>query len=436
MARAMSGPTRLAYLLATVVLAGAATAPVAQPISPASVRQSDKAAERASAALKANKREEAIRFAEQAVLYGPSSAAHRTVLGQAYLQAGRFQSAETAFRDALRLEPGRGSAALGLALSQIALNQNDEARETLRTADTAIALSDLGLALALAGDREGSVELLERGARSSDASAQIRQNLALAYVLAGRWAEAQTTASQDLAPHEVGQRMLQWAQMARPRGSADQVAALLGTRPAHDPGMPVQLALIEELPATTQPVQAAEAAPVPVIHEAPPAPVRVIAVAPPAPAPVIAKASPAPVPVIAPAAPVVASPVLAPVRLVALPAPAVSSSRPASFVRPTARGYVVQLGAYAKLSRLDQAWAHAVRHTPSLASFSPVSSTARGTRSTLYRLSASGFATRMDAVRLCGRIKAKGGDCFVRGPADESPLLMARAAATRQYAAR
>jgi len=129
----------------------------------------------------------AIRWGEQAVLGDARNADYRLVLAQAYLSAGRFASAETLFNDVLTLDPARNRAALNLALTQIALDHGADARATLDTHRDLIAPADLGLAYALAGDAPNGVRILETAARGEAATAKTRQNLALAYALAGRW---------------------------------------------------------------------------------------------------------------------------------------------------------------------------------------------------------------------------------------------------------
>jgi cytochrome c-type biogenesis protein CcmH/NrfG len=61
----------------------------------------------------------AIAAAEKAVVKHPRDAVLRVALAQAYLGAGRFESAADAYADALSLGDARATTALGLALSQI-----------------------------------------------------------------------------------------------------------------------------------------------------------------------------------------------------------------------------------------------------------------------------------------------------------------------------
>ncbi|MEY3905795.1 MAG: hypothetical protein RIR59_618, partial [Pseudomonadota bacterium] len=98
-----------------------------------------------------NDRAGAVAQAERAVAAMPYAADYRRMLGDAYLAAGRFRSAETAFADALSLQPDQPQAVLGLVLSKIALGQSAAAQEMLATHQSVLAVSDYGLALALAG---------------------------------------------------------------------------------------------------------------------------------------------------------------------------------------------------------------------------------------------------------------------------------------------
>src|SRR3546814_4843532 len=123
--------------------------------------------------------------------------------------------------------------------------------------------------------------MLEPAARAPGADARVRQNLALAYALAGDWLKARTTAAQDISPAQLGERMEQWAALAQPDAGSTRVAALLGVTPVADPGQPVRLALAPEVLETRFAEAVVESpAPAPTIE---PAPVEVAFAAPPTP---------------------------------------------------------------------------------------------------------------------------------------------------------
>jgi len=384
------------------------------------VKLAASAARKAEKALVAKNAAGALVEAEAAVAAVPRDADYRTLLGRSYLAAGRFSSAEVTFQDALTLDPQQGRAALSLALVQIALGKADAARDVIARHEAIISPADRGLALALAGDARGSIDLLESVVRSSQADAQVRQNLALSYALAGRWQEAKLMASYDLAPAMVSQRIMEWAQLARPNSATDQIASLLGVTPVADPGQPVRLALAPE-PAP-QALAAAEPVKLPVVEAATPI------------------ASTAPLAVVKPKA--VDFPItfatfdgiqFAPRKEVVQPLPVsravVSAPRPAPVVRAAAKAgnFVVQIGAYSQLSQVEPAWNRAASKYPALARFEPSSSifSQQPGSERFYRLSVGGFGTASEASTLCRKLKEQGASCFVRGVAGDAPLQWA-----------
>lgn len=374
-------------------------------------RQAARLAERAGDRLKARDGVKAVTLAESAVALSPRNADHRAILGQAYLQAGRFASAATAFRDALILNPTHGRAALSLALAEIAQGRTDSAKDALAQARDFVPASDYGLALALAGERDAAVAILESAAREEGATPKTRQNLALAYALAGRWRDSYVTAAQDVPSMELPARMSKWAQFASPQAVPDQVASLLGVAPVIDPGQPQQLALA---PIVREPVAVASApAPQPV-----PAPIV---------EPIIVMAEPVVPALSAPAA------ILRKVDLpAAKPVPLVRVAPVRPKPQPRSGNYVVQLGAFSSAARVEAAWDRYSSRTHRLSGYAPARTTFRSMgNATFYRLSVGGFATRSDAWALCGQIKASGGQCFVRGSAGDAPMQFAARAATK-----
>jgi Flp pilus assembly protein TadD len=388
----------------------------------------------------------AVKLAEKAVSLMPQDANYRLTLGEAYLAAGRFASAETTFGDVLDLSPANARAALKLALTKVALGKVDAARSIIEENRGNFSPADYGLALALAGDIQGAVSTLEASVRSGVSDARTRQNLALAYALAGKWNEARVVAAQDLSPDLIDGRMTQWAQLSRPQTSWDQVASLLGVKAIHDDGQPVALALnarpdVQQAAVSAMPVS--EAAPVEVAVVEPAAPVEV-AMADPAPAPQMAVAGsqvvfapraeivqPIPVSVaqVAPAVKVakvarVAARTETPlVRAQAKPiktalapsAPRQMVVAPQSGKRIQAGQFVVQLGAFASRSAAQAVWDKAASKVADLGSHDAVVGSVSSNGKSLTRLAAAGFTSSAEALAVCGKIKASGGECFVRG---------------------
>ncbi|MEJ2457670.1 MAG: tetratricopeptide repeat protein [Novosphingobium sp.] len=158
----------------------------------------------------------AIAKAEERVAKSPRDASDRIDLAQAYLAAGRFESAATTFQDAVSLGKDSPRIGLGLALSYIGSGRNAEALTVLNRWRNDIPVSDLGLALALAGRPSQAVDLLSDALRGGEDTPKTRQNLAYAYALDGRWAEARIIAAQDVPPDQLDARLSEWAVGARP----------------------------------------------------------------------------------------------------------------------------------------------------------------------------------------------------------------------------
>lgn len=363
-------------------------------------------AARAGKELAKKNGDKAVEYAEAAVALQPRDAGYRALLGQSYLQAGRFASAHQAFADTLTLDPNNARAALNLALAEIAEGDWATARKTLDDHAAVIPVSDRGLALALAGDPKDAVAILLPAARQPGADAKTRQNLALAFALAGDWRDARVIVGMDLSPAQVDQRLGEWAQLAQPHAASDQVAALLGVKASRDPGQPIALALN----APSAPVAVADASPAAPATDA-------------AQAPVVAAAAPAPAAEAKPQQ--VAQVVFGPRHEVVqqLPAAPAAAPHPAAMVaktaarpepRPLSSGdYYVQLGAYENAAVAHDGWARAARRFPAFAERTPQGMNFTQGGTTYYRLSVGGFS-RTDARRLCNQYRAHGGRCFIR----------------------
>ncbi|PAX06813.1 SPOR domain-containing protein [Sphingomonas lenta] len=400
--------------LPALLVAGATVAVASAGEGVADAKAAAKVAAKAERALGKRAGADAVAWAEQAVTLSPQDAGHRALLGQAYLQAGRFRSAREAFADALQLDGRNGRVALGLVLAQIATGDWSAARATLDEHAGKISASDRGLAVALTGDPASAVAMLTDAARRPDASPKTRQNLALSLALAGQWQMARVVAAADMSPADVDARMVEWAAFAQPRDASDQVAHLLGVKAVEDAGRPAALAL-NAAPAvvpTVEPVAvAAAAAPVVVAPEPTAEAVRapgfgkVVF----GPRQEIVQALPAPT--IRPARGLVKVALTA--RPQPLPVVAKAAPAPAPAAAPAKGGWFVQLGAYDSPAVAREAWGRAQRrfaaledHTPSGMNFA-----ARGRD--FYRLSVGGFA-HSDAQGFCRRYRAAGGSCFVR----------------------
>lgn len=386
--------------------------------------------------------EKAIALAEQAVLASPRNGAYRTLLGSAYLRAGRFEAARQAFDEAMQLGEDSGKAALSLALADIALGRGNEALDTLNTYRDSIPASDYGLAMAMAGQPQTGIAALTDALRGGENTPKVRQNLAYAYALDGSWGEAKLMAQQDVPADKLNERLQTWAMMARPEDTRRRVASLLGAPADADGGQPTALALAnfpdasklaEEAVAMAATQQtsngdaaelakaAATAMPAPQVDAAAPQPTLADASSEPAPAK-IAAIDVAPSAVAAPAlaAPqqVVSYAVVQPVRGART---AHNSSRP-SAPAATRGSHVVQLGSFSSNDGAQRAWRHFTARNRGLAGYhSQITQVAVNGRQ-FWRVQAVGFTGLASARQLCQSVKAKGGVCFVMAdPAMVSP---------------
>ncbi|MES2046482.1 MAG: tetratricopeptide repeat protein [Pseudomonadota bacterium] len=430
--------TRAAITLGLSVLAlGGASLSVASARSETKAeKQALASAHKAQDFLAKGKYDAAVSFAETAVSLRPQVADYRIVLGQTYLKAGRFVSARDAFGDALTLSPDSGKAALNLSLAQIATGDWDGARKTLAAHAETINPSDRGLAMALAGDPSGAVEVLTVAVRAPGADAKARQNLALALALAGRWQEAKSMIAVDVAPADVDQRIMQWASFARPKSASDQVASLLGVTPVADNGQPVALALNAAAPLTVaaaDPIDAHMPGQSPLAAEIAPQPAVAavsteVAVASAPTAGSVQFGPRAEVVQTLPAAPVRAVAVRAPARPVALAAVAAVPMKPAA--APAKGSYFVQIGAYASPAIAQDKWARIARN---FAGQTPHGMNVTSKAGSFYRVSVGGFS-RAQADAMCASYRAKGGNCFVRAGAGEQAAAWVKTG--KQVAAR
>lgn len=396
-----------------------------------------KSAGQARAALEAGKVSKAVGLAEAAVAASPRDAAYRALLGQAYLNDGRFASATSALSEAVELGATDSNTIIALTLAQIAQGKTAEAIKLLQDHRDTVPASDIGLALALAGDHEGAIYVLSEAARAPDASARTRQNLALAFGLSGRWAQARMLASQDLSPAKLEARMAEWSKLAESPDAPMRVASLIGTKARQDAGMPVRLALSnfgETQMAAVDGVELASADPAPVEAYAPPPPVvadaggaiRSVELPMPersadgvVPVTELPQPKPAGAVIMADAAPYRAAPRVADDSGVLRPAQKQAielATRivPKAFDSKKPTGWAVQLGAYDSLGIAKEKWGGLKKRNAMLAVFPASSHAATVKGRTFYRLTVNGLATRADATSLCNELKAQGQTCFIR----------------------
>jgi len=409
--------------------------------------RADLSAGQAEAALAQGKYRQAITHAEAAVLADPHNPAYRLTLASAYLDAGRFNSAATSFNDALALGDANPRTALLQALALMGGGNLREAATLLNQWEDRIPAGDLGLALALAGQPDRGIHVLSQAIRAGQNNVTMRQNLAYAYALGGRWREARLMAAQDLSGEQLDNRIQSWAEMTQPEAWQTRVAGLLQV-PAgiQDAGQPVQLALantpsVNQLAAEAAPVaEPAPAGELPALAEAPAMPAAapihelppMVAAAAAAPSQVT---NSAPTPIAAPAAQPsraesferafladapLAQPMTQPAALgegtrTARKSPAKSKAK-TSVNRDQApqageTTHLVQLGSFGSEQGARRAWDVYVKKYPDLANRQLVISEAVVRGKQYWRVSAAGFGKSSSAA-MCGKVKASGAGCF------------------------
>lgn len=417
--------------------------------------RADVSASKAQTALQRGDSDKAVANAEAAVLAEPRNASYRAMLGAAYLDAGRFDSAATSFDDAMKLGDTSSRTALGYALASIGKGDNRTAVSVLEDWRDEIPAADLGLALALAGQPDRGVQVLGNALRSGENTPKLRQNLAYAYALQGNWQAARVMAAEDVTGSALDARISEWAQMVRPEDYQRRVAGLLNVPVRADAGQPAQLALnagpgaqqfAAQAAAVDSPyVSGGELPPAegfiasrPTPRELPPMEGVPVGARPAQPAPQVAVAAPpmrapetfedafkADAPAGASVADVAANAIKFVSNPVVQATPSRSGVAPRKAERVVARkvdatgASLIQLGSFSSEAGARRAWGIYAARFPELANYQMVITEAKVRGKTYFRVSAGGFQMA-EANSMCGKVKAKGQGCIAW--ADGSPL--------------
>ena len=441
--------TRMIGLVAGTALASMALGGCATKVAP----RADLSASKAEAALAKGKADQAVSHAEAAVLAEPRNVAYRAMLGAAYLDAGRFESAAQSFDDAMALGDNSPRTALSYALAEIGNGDNPAALSILNDWRQDIDPADMGLALALAGQPDQGTQLLIATLRAGAVTPKVRQNLASAYALQGNWAAARVMAAEDVPADQLDKRLAEWARSAQPDAFQHRVAQLLSVPVTSDPGQPVQLALANNPSSEQMVAEAAALVPAPAPAQAyaaadgmelPPLGAQPAPAPAPAPAPVVAVAetrAPAPAKfedAFATPAPAgatfaqmaeaamefVSKPVVQtmPARYgAATPAPQaerraerrVAAAAPVASRTAGAQGgkHLVQLGSFTSEQGARRAWGIYTSKYAGLDDYEMVITKAVVRGQTYYRVSAGNMASRA-ATSMCSKVKASGNGCI------------------------
>jgi Flp pilus assembly protein TadD len=165
----------------------------------------------------------------QASLANPANKQLLAAYGRALADNGNFQQAFDVLGRAHSPDnpDWRILSVQGTALDQ--MGKHEEARSyyasALRIApDEPSVLSNLGLSYVLSRDLPKAEETLRKAQASGRADARVRQNLALAVGLQGRFAEAETIARADLPPDEAAANVAYLKQMLARKDTARTAA--------------------------------------------------------------------------------------------------------------------------------------------------------------------------------------------------------------------
>lgn len=437
MTTATANKARVVAFALTTALATTALSGCIGKVAPGSASSMAKAEK----AIAKGKGPKAVAYAEAAVLADPRNAEMRSLLAKAYIEAGRFGSAATAFEEAMQLGDVSGRTVLMQALTLSAAGRLTEAQTLLDRYERNLDPADFGLAITVAGRPQQGIQVLSNVLRSGINTMQVRQNLAYAFALNGDWRSARLVAQQDLSADVLAQRMGQWAVLAQPQMAAERVAALLNTNVAPDSGQPAELALAN-FPSETQLALAA-------VAEAETAPTSLVEAAD-TELPAVASAdatdfaasfnmeetAPSDTPASAPVAVsrVAAAPrIVLPKPVPALVADEPASSKPVSVAkaqptRPskafaaafTPGNYTIQLGSFASGAIADEAWSRFLKRYPELKGATKSVTKAKVDGKIYYRVAAAGFA-KSSANEVCGVVKKRGGGCFAYASARTLP---------------
>jgi Flp pilus assembly protein TadD len=430
-------PVGLAGALAVTLVAGAGfSESVVAKSSP------DQTATAVQKALKKGKVDQAIALAEEIVAANPREPSYRSMLAQAYMRAGRFDSAATSLDEAMKLGDNSARTALALSLARIAQGQNREAVALLDDWRDAIPAADLGLALALAGETGRGVAILAEAMRSGESTPKLRQNLAYALALDGRWREARVMVEQDVPADQVDQRISDWASRARPEDNQLRVAGLLSVPVRADPGRPTALALADSPVQEQLAVETAAANSAPALAangELPAASAETAAALAqyqPVDAPAPAKfdqtfaQNQASQPVVQPLPGSYSQPKAPASKLTRAPLGFASKAgvRPRKASNKAVAGgtHLVQLGSFLSQQGARRAWGIYAAKNPELKNFRMTITQATVRGKNYWRVSAGGL-NGSRAAGLCSSLKSRGGACFAYA-------IPARAAKAPAYA--
>ncbi len=160
------------------------------------------------ALIDANSIVEAKHTFEKALALFPRSSGAFTGMGTVYLLMDQPENAMNSFDRALKINPRNARALNGYGIAYDMVNDHAAAQANYRAAMELDPLnisyeSNLALSIVLSGNESEGIHILERLSRAPNATPRVRQNLALAYGLAGDMQMAKKIGRADLSDDMV-----------------------------------------------------------------------------------------------------------------------------------------------------------------------------------------------------------------------------------------
>jgi tetratricopeptide (TPR) repeat protein len=176
---------------------------------------------------------------KKAVQQAPKSADAVLALGHFYLSTGKRAEAEAQFRNALNIDPKNASALIGRAAIELASGKRDQAERTYKQ------ISELpdkrykhvhAAYLLESGQQDAAIKEFERLAREDSRDRDARARLVSAYLVAGKFADAEKALSSTLKrnPKDVSALLQRSVILLRARRLEDarkDLADVLRTQP-------------------------------------------------------------------------------------------------------------------------------------------------------------------------------------------------------------
>lgn len=203
---------------------------------------------------------------ERALIFQPNHPLANYLIGKLDLDANRFADARAAFARGLASQPSNTDLATGLAVATDMVGEHEAAQtiyqRVLREnpkASLAGLRTNLAMSYLLSGTPKKAVELLQAEAKKPGASSVTRHNLALAYGLLGRNAEAKKVLNGDI---DEETRLLAVARLKeylkeRANGAAPAVPTGNFDRDESTPPKPIAAHAKSAIPVTPPPASAA-----------------------------------------------------------------------------------------------------------------------------------------------------------------------------------